>query len=149
MPFTAPSTYPSQANSGYASEFLIGSPLAAIAEVKTFSADFITMGEIDTTHLLSPGNTSEFIPGVIKPGKLSFAGNFIGDATQESISILAQARTIFPFSIIAPVQRLGKTYTVTGNGYFTSYKVGPFEVDKAIEFQAEIQMTGLATFAVA
>lgn len=149
MSFTPPATYASQANAGYESEFLIGSPPAAIAEVKSFSVDPISMPEIPTMHLLSPNNTEEFIPGSIKPGKCSFTGNFLGDATQLQISTLAQAQTIFFFQIKAPVQRLGKTYTLTGSGYICAYKVGPFEINKAIEFSAEIQMTGGYTEATA
>jgi hypothetical protein len=95
--------------------------------------------------VLSPKNTEEFVPGMIKPGKLSFGGNFIGDSSQLSISTLAQAQTIFNFRIKAPVQRLGKTYTCTGQGFIASYKPGPFENNKAIAFTADIQMTGAYT----
>jgi hypothetical protein len=147
MPFTPPSTYASQANAGYLAIFQIGdasSPTGwtSVAEIKSFTADVISMPEVPTSHLLSPNNTEEFVPGMIKPGKTSFSGNFIGDSTQLSIGSTAQLQTIFPFRIVAPVQRGTKTYTMTTNGFFSSYKVGPFENNKAIEFMAEIQMTG-------
>ena len=60
-----------------------------------------------------------------------------------------QAQTVFPFRIKAPVQNNTKTYTLTGNGFFVSYKPGPFEINKAIEFTADIQMTGAYTESVA
>ncbi len=150
MPFTPPTTYASKANAGYLAEFLIGDAASppnytAIAEIKQFSADPISMPEIPTTHLLSLANTEEFVPGMIKPGKVSFGGNFIGDSSQLNITTLAQAQTIFPLQILAPVQRGTKTYTFTGHGFIASYKVGPFENNKAIEFTAEIQMTGSYT----
>jgi hypothetical protein len=154
MPFSAPSTYASQANAGYLSAFYIGSSASppaytAISEIKSFTPDLMSMPEVPTTHLLSPNNTEEFVPGMIKPGKVAFSGNFIGDASQLNITTLAQAQTIFPFQIIAPVQRGTKAYTLTGHGFISSYKPGPFENNKAIEFQAEIQLTGSYTEAVA
>lgn len=149
LPFTPPSTYASQANPGYLAQFLIGSPPTAIAEIKTFSLDLGSMPEISTTHLLSPGNTEEFIPGMIKPGKATFGGNFIGDATQLNITTLMQAQTIFPFTVKAPVQRNTKTYTCTGSAFVAGYKPGPFENNKAVEFQVEIQITGVYTETVA
>ncbi len=149
MPFTPPSTVASQANAGYLAQFLIGSPPTAIAEVKSFTLDLISMAEIPTTTLLSPSNTEEFIPSMIKPGKVQVSGNFIGDTTQLQFTTLAQAQTIFAFSVKAPVQRNTKTYTATMNGFISSYKPGPFENNKAIEFMAEIQLTGAYTESVA
>lgn len=154
MPFTPPATVASKANTGYLAQFLLGdtaSPpnFTAVAEIKSFSSDLISMPEVDNTHLLSPGNTREFVPGMIKPGKVQFSGNFIGDSSQLNIAALAQAQTIFPFKIVAPVQRNSKTYTCVTNGFMSGYKPGPFENDKATEFQAEIQMTGAFTEAVA
>ena len=154
MPFTPPTTVASQANAGYLAQFLLGdtsSPVVytAIAEIKTFNPDLISMPEIDTTHLLSPANTQEFVPGMIHPGKVPFGGNWIGDSSQLEITTLAQAQTIFPFKIIAPVQRNTKTCTVVTQGFITALKLGPFENNKAIEFTAEIQMTGAYTMTVA
>ena len=154
MPFSAPAGYPSQANTGYLALFNIGTTASppvysAIAEIKSFAPDFISMAEIPTTHLLSLNNTEEFIPSLIKPGKVAFGGNWIGAASQLNITTLAVNQTIFPFQIIAPVQRNSKTYTVTGNGFVSNYKNGPFEINKAIEFSVEIQMTGSYTETVA
>ena len=86
---------------------------------------------------------------MIKPGKVSFQGNFTGEASQLSITTLAQAQTIFFFQVLAPVQRLAKTYTFTGNGFISGYKPGPFKNNEAIKFSAEIQMTGAYTETVA
>ncbi len=154
MPFTPPATVKSKANSGYLAMFYLGdtaSPpvFTAVSEIKSFSADGFSMPEISNTHLLSPNNTEEFVPGMLKPGKVAFTGNFIGDASQLQISTLGQAQTIFPFKIVAPVQRNSKTYTFQCEGFFTAYKPGPFENNKAIEFSGEIQMTGAYTETVA
>lgn len=150
MPFTPPATYASQANTGYLAQFLIGNSASppvytAILEIRSFSSDPISMAEVPTTHLLSPNNTEEFIPSMIKPGKTEFSGNFIGDATQANITTLAQNQTIFPFQIIAPVQRNTKTYTLTGNAFISSLKIGPFENNKAIDFTGSFQQTGSYT----
>jgi hypothetical protein len=150
MPWTAPTTYASKATAGYLSQFLLGSAASppvytAISEIRTFSLDPFTMAEIDTTHLLSLNNTEEFIPSMIKPGKCSAGGNFIGDASQLNITTLGQAQTIFPFEVLAPMQRLTKTYTFTANGFMVGYSPGPFENNKAIEFKVEVQITGAYT----
>ena len=154
MPFTPPSTYPSQANTGYATLFQIGtlaSPpvYSSILEIKSIAPNLISMSEVQTTHLLSPLNTEEFIPSMIKPGKIALGGNFVGDATQLSITTLAQAQTIFPFKVIAPMSRQTKTYTLSGSAFVADYKNGPFEINKAIEYAVEIQMTGAYTEVVA
>lgn len=154
MSFSPPTTYASKANAGYLATFLLGSSASppvytAVLEIKTFTLDLLTMPEIPTTHLLSVLNTEEFIPGMIKPGKVTASGNFIGDATQLMITTLAQAQTIFPFQVIAPVQREVKTYTVSCQGFIVGYKPGPFENNKAIEFSVDIQLTGAYTETVA
>ena len=154
MPFTAPTTYASKANTGYLATFEMGDSASppsytSVSEIKTFAPDLGTIPEVATTHLLSPANTEEFSPGMIKPGKISFGGNFIGDASQLAISTKMQAQTTFPFRIKAPVQNNTKTYTLTGNGFFVAYKPGPFEINKAIEFTADIQITGAYTETVA
>lgn len=154
MSFSPPATYRSNANTGYLAEFLLGngsSPEAftAISEIKTFRTDPITMPEVDNTHLLSVGNTQEFVPGMIKPGRVTAGGNFIGDASQLNISTLAKAQTIFDFQIIAPVQRQSKTYTFQAQAFVTAYKLGPFENNKPTEFETELQVTGAFTENVA
>lgn len=150
MSFSSPTTYASTSNTGYLAQFLLGdtsSPpsYTAIAEIKSFSLDPISMAEIPATHLLSPSNTEEFIPSMIKPGKCSASGNFLGDASQLAITTKAQAQTIFSFKVVAPVQRNTKTYTFLANGFITAYKPGPFEINKMIEFSMEIQITGAYT----
>ncbi len=50
---------------------------------------------------------------------------------------------------IGSVQQGLKTYTGSGRGFVSSYKNGPFENNKAVEFQMEIQMTGAYTEVVA
>jgi hypothetical protein len=103
------------------------------------------MSEVSTTTLLSPNNTEEFIPSMIKPGKAEFQGNFIGSASQLNITTQAQAQNIFPFQVIAPVVRNTMTFTLTGNGFISTLKYGPFENNKADEFTFAIQQTGSYT----
>jgi hypothetical protein len=154
MPFTPPTTYASQANTGYLAQFLVGTTASppvysSISEVRSFSSDPISMAEVPTTHLLSENNTEEFIPSMIKPGKTEFSGNFIGSSSQLNITTLAQNQTIFPFQLVAPVQRNTMTFTLTGNGFISSLKYGPFENNKAVDFSASFQQTGAYTQSVA
>jgi hypothetical protein len=154
MPFTPPTTVASKATTGYQSQLLIGtvaSPLSynALAELKSFKPNLISVPDVPTTHLLSPSNTEEMIPAMIKPGTIDVSGNFIGDSSQLAITALAQAQTVFAFKATAPMQSGTKTYTLTGVGFINKYETGPFEINKGIEFSASIQMTGTYTEAVA
>ena len=154
MPFSLPLTYSSLGNTGYGAQFAIGSAASPpvytpFLELKTFAPDLISMTEVPLTQLLSPLNTEEFSPSMIKPGKIAVGGNFIGSADQLNITTLAQAQTIFPFKITASMQQGAKTYTLTGKAFVSSYKNGPFEINKAIEFALEIQMTGAYAESVA
>ena len=154
MPWTPPTTISSVANDGYGATFYIGTVASPgsynqILEVRSFKPDFGTIPEIMTTTLLSPNATEEFIPGIIKPGKVEVTANFIGDTTQLSITPLMQGQVIFNWKIIAPVQRKSKTYTATGQGFVTQYSPGPFENNKAIDLAFGFQITGVYTEGVA
>lgn len=152
MPFTPPSTYTSKANTGFAGVVEIGdasSPpiYTAILEVKSFNHDHMSMPDVIKTHLLSPGE--EFAPGIPKPGKLGVSGNFIGDATQLNIITQATAQNTVLVRAIWNGQQGAKTVTLNGSGYFSSLKVGPVENNKTVDFNAEVQWSGLPTFTVA
>jgi len=154
MPFTPPTTVASKATTGYQSQLLIGtvaSPLSynAMSELKSFKPNLLSVPDVPITHLLSPSNTEEMIPAMIKPGTIEIGGNFIGDTSQLSITALAQGPTVFAFKCTAPMQSGTKTYTLTGTGFFSKYDTGPFEINKGIEFAASIQMTGTYTEVVA
>lgn len=147
MPFTSPGTYASQAATGYLATFAIGtlsSPVTfpPLVEVKSFDPDYLNVPQVPTSHLQSPNNTEEFVPGMIKPGVISIAGSFIGDPTQLNLSTLAQNQTVFTWKIIAPMKRGTATYTATGTGYIAKYKPGPFENNKAIDFMGQVQISG-------
>ena len=145
MPFTPPSTYASKANTAYEATVALGSPPVAFMEVKTFSIDYASIPEVPTTHLLSVNNTEEFSPGMIKPGKITVGGSWIGSSDQLAITTKMQAQTIGAWVITFPVQQGAKTEVDAGTGFIVGLKNGPFENNKAIEFQLEIQMTGAWT----
>lgn len=159
MPFTAPGTYPSQANTGYYAQMLIGipsSPLSynALIELKSIKPAYFTIPEVPTTHLLSPNYTEEFFPGMLKPGAIDITGNFVPTGTgaggdQLNFTTLAQAQAIIEWKIIAPVLKNTKTYTALGTGFVTEYSPGPFENNKAVEFTAKIQITSTYSESVA
>jgi hypothetical protein len=154
MPFVPPATYSSQANTGYEAQLSIGTVASPdsyvpVLEIKSFKPNYVTVPEVPTTHLLSPNATEEFFPGLIKPGTIDISGNFIGDSTQLSFTPLMQAQDLFTWKITAPVQRNTKTYTATGIGYIAEYGLGPFENNKAVDYAAKIQITGVYTESVA
>ncbi len=140
----------SRANTGNTAVFYIGTVASpgsynAMLEVKSIKPAQVSVPQVDTTHLLSPNATEEFIPGLIKPGLNSIAGNFIGDTSQLSLLALAQAQTVFSWKITAPVDKGSKVYTCTGIGYIAKYENGPFEQNKAIEYMADVQISGTIT----
>jgi hypothetical protein len=144
----------SRAVTGNLAVFSIGSvasPLSynPLLEVKSIKPALVSVPAVETTHLLSPNATEEFIPGLIKPGLVSITGNFIGDASQLSILPLAAAQTIIAWKVTAPVDKGSKTYTATGTGYIAKYENGPMEQNKANEFSLDVQITGTITEAVA
>jgi len=154
MPFTPPAGYTSVGQTGYQSVLQIGTTASppvysSLLELKSFTIDGFSMTELDLTHLLSPGNAQEFAPSQLRPGKISGNGNLVGDATQLSIVTNAQAKTTFPFKAIIPVQQSAKTLTITGNGYFTAFKLGPFENAGVEQYSFEIQQTGSVSYVVA
>ena len=134
---------------GYLGTFNMGSPLAPVLEVKRIRINPVDVPSVDFTHLVSPNATSELKPGIIKPGTIEVDGNFIGDATQLAFLTDAQARTVFAFSVTAPVDNGTKVYTASGSGFVSTYSHGDIEVDKPHEFSVKIQMTGALTEAVA
>lgn len=151
MSFSMPSTYVSKANSGYGATLSIGSPLAAIVELSSFSMPLAEVPSIPKTHLLSPNYTEEMYAGMIKPGTFELTGNFIGDPTQ--ISILtdmqnAGSGALLNFSITCGLQEGAKTGVISGVGFFSSFEIGPFENNKNIDFKAKFQTTGSSTITV-
>ena len=148
-----------RANTGNGAIFYVGdsaSPTGYIAllEVKDLGYDPLSVPVLDATHLLSPNNTSEKIPGMIMPGQISLTGNFVGDTTQMNISTLAQAQTVFPWKITAPLRPLtdggaARVYTATGIGFFAKYTPGSFAAGKLNEMKATLEISGSITESVA
>lgn len=140
-------------NSGYTSVFFTGtgSPpsYTAVLEIASINKKNYSIPAIDLTHLLSPNATEEMTPGILKPGTIEITGNFIGDATQLSFNTLAQAQTVFPWKITAPMQKGAKTLTSTGLAFVVDLETGPFESNKKIDFKVTLQMTGTISEVVA
>lgn len=151
MPAPTAST---QATIGYLGTFSVGdsaSPTGytAMLEVKTIKPNLVTVPVINATHLQSPNATEEKLPGLIMPGTVEISGNFIGDATQLNIQILAKARTVFPWTITAPVQKGTKVYTVSGFGFISKYDNGPIEPSTLNAFTMTLEISGTITETVA
>jgi len=153
MPFTPPTLVASVATTGYESTFSFGSPLTAVLEIKSIKMGGYSIPEVNVTHLLSPGATEELRGGLLKPGMVEISGNFVGDATQLSITTMAannaaQNPPTFAWQIKAPVQNGTKTYTCTGTGFIAKYDNGPYETNKAIEYTFSVQITGIISESV-
>lgn len=136
----------SKASLGYGATFatgVAGSPITytVVAEIASINFAGFSVPEVDVTHLQSPGSMNESIPGLLKPGSIELSGNFISDTTQQALTTLGQARTIFPFKI-STVLSDGSTFTITGSGFFAKIAKGPFSADKKIDFSATVQVAG-------
>ena len=145
----------SQANSGYGGTFQTdnanGSPpsYSQFLEVKSIKNSNFQVTPLDVSHLLSPNNTEEFIPSMVRPGTLAMSGNYVGDTTQLGVTTAADARSLVAFKITFPVQKNTKTYTATGIGFWTKWEVGPVEPNRPVEWSGDFQVTGFVTEAVA
>jgi hypothetical protein len=142
----------SQGTIGYGSQFFIGtiaSPLGyqAILEQAEVEIDDYSVPEIKVTHLLSPSRAEEKIPGIINAGKISVTGNFVGDTTQQNVDLLAFAGTIIPWKFTGPAGT--KTLTMTGVGFISNMKKGPFGVDKKTDIKFDVTISGIITYAYA
>lgn len=136
-----------KATIGYLAMFFVGDSASPVgytpmAEVKSIKPSNYTVPAIDATHLLSPNATEEKLPGLIKPGTVDISGNLTGDETQLNISDLAQARTVFPFKITAPINKGTQLYSLFGTGFISKYEAGPFEPSKVQEFAMSMEITG-------
>lgn len=72
-----------------------------LAEVFEISAPTLAVDAIDYTHMASPGFTREFGPGLIDPGEVTLALNFIpgngaDTALEAAIRSIRGSRIIFP-----------------------------------------------------
>lgn len=130
----------------------VASPLSysAVLEVKDIEQSLLSVPEVSTTHLLSPSSTEEFIPGLIKPGKITVTVNAVGDTTQLSLLNLAQAQDIIFWKASGPIDKSSKVYTGNGTGFISNY-TGPTSVqqNKAVEIKFDVQITGPITEGVA
>ena len=142
-----------RATIGYLATFAIGndaspSVFVMMAECKSIKPNLVTIPVINATHLQSPNATEEKIPGLIMPGTLEISGNFIGDATQLNIQMLAEGRTVFPFQCTAKVDKGTKVWTLTGLGFISKFDTGPLEPSTLNAFSLTIEITGTMTVTV-
>jgi hypothetical protein len=150
MPWTPPSTYSSLGQTGYLAQIEMGaiaSPpsYTALVNVRSLTTDFATTPNVDISTLLSPYNTQELYPGMIKPGPIEIECVFSGDATQLQIYTWQKGQNILNWEIVSGVKQYASTYTASGTGYITKFTVGPFENDKSIDAKVTLQITGPVT----
>jgi Lambda phage tail tube protein, TTP len=146
----------SRAAIGLGTEFFIGtesgSPIGidytSITEAATINFADYTVAEVDVTHLLSPDSTEETIAGLRKTGTIEVSGNYVGDAAQQSIDTLAQARTEFPWKITSPLSG-ARVLTVTGRGFINKRETGPFTPGGKTEFKFGVKVAGTLVYAIA
>lgn len=150
MPFTSPGTYVSLGTTGYLATFSVGTVASppvytVLLDVRSITPSYASTPEVDISTLQSPGNTREYIPGMIKPGEVDITANFLASADQTALYALEKAQTVFPWKIVASMQQGADTYTATGTGFVKEYHPGPWENDKPVDLMFKLQITGPVT----
>lgn len=143
----------SQATIGLGTEFLIGDDASpphytSVTEAANVTFADYTVTEVDVTHLLSPDSTEETIAGLKKTGTIEVTGNYVGDEAQQSIDVLASARTMFPWKITSPLSGT-RILTVSGYGFINKKETGPFTPGAKTEFKIGVKVAGMITYAIA
>lgn len=159
MPWSAPSTYNSQGNTGYLAQIELGTYASPPSYTATVNVRALTVSEfgsvpnVDVSTLLSPNNTKEIFGGMANPGTIEIDGVFTADTTQIQLYTWLKGSgtgpTILSWEIVSPILQYTKTYTASGVGFISKFSVGPFELDKAIDFKATIQITGQVNESIA
>jgi hypothetical protein len=142
--------YASQAASGHGTTLEVGngaSPeeFTAIVEVKTITPGAMTTADIDVSHLLSPQNHKERIPGQRDTAAIAITGNWRPtDPTQSNddspggLIFLQRTRAVRNFRIVVP--GFGSpSLAWPVRGYLSSFKVDQIENNSAMAVSFEIQ----------
>src|SRR5690242_14242436 len=124
----------SQAALGLGASLSIGDDVSPVvytevAELNSIDFDGFTADQVDVTHLKSPNNMAESIPGLLKPGAINFTGNWTGAASQQQFTTYSKNRTRFQWKIDATLGD-GSAYQITGLGYVSKLHKGPLDATK-------------------
>lgn len=112
-----------------------------VAEIATINFSGVSVDQVDVTHLKSPNNMQESIPGLLKPGTIDLTGNFVADTSQLKLTTYLQGRTRFRYKITGQMSG-SRVYTVTGLGYVAKLSEGPWDANKKVDFAATVQAAG-------
>lgn len=124
-----------------------------VGEVVSIGGPSQSRGEIDRTHLNSPGGFMQFLPGMRDGGSVPFTVNFDpSDATQNATAGLLKQfsdddlhnwRIVFPTA--ATVELSEK---VAWEGYLSSFGLTGMEVNGLIRADCEIRVAGALDWGV-
>lgn len=112
-----------------------------VGELTDFDFNGFSVDQIDATHLQSPDATTESIPGLKKPGTITLTGNFTGETGQMKLNTYLGGRVRFAWKIEHTLGD-GSAYLASGLGYVAKGHKGPFDAQKKVDFNFDIQATG-------
>lgn len=125
-----------------------------IAEILNFSGPNETAKQIEVTSVDSSAH--EYISGLIDAGSMTFSGNFVGlSSSQQGVHADIRDRLVRAYTLLLTDNSIGTDQDADpGSGGATrivfNAAVVKFgikgSVDKQIEFDAELKITGPATF---
>lgn len=122
--------------------------IAVLSEVGEFGVG--EGDDIDVTNHDSQDGYREFIRGLVDAGEISFAGQWIGDASQElpidgsNTGIQNGPTTTMDYFMISLPDLLGDW---EGRGYWKSFMINP-QLDDVIEFTGSIKVSGKPTMTI-
>lgn len=136
----------SAADIGYQSRFKLGnsgSPVVytAIAEVVSFTPPSITFGEVQTTHLNTPGAMHTYRPTLADPGEVPCTINYIPGGTEDAAMRAMFDRSTRPFEIEYP-----NGARVRFNGFARNFEPGEVELEGLLQASFTIRVSGAPTY---
>lgn len=136
----------SAADIGYQSRFKIGnggSPQAytAIAEVVSFTPPGATFGEVQTTHLGTPGAMHTYRPTLADPGEVPCTMNYVPGGTEEAAMLALFDRSTRSFEIEYP-----NGARVQFQGFARNFEPGEVALEELMQVSFTIRVSGKPTY---
>lgn len=132
----------SAADIGYQSRFKIGNGASpqvytAIAEVVSFTPPGATFGEVQTTHLGTPGAMHTYRPTLADPGEVPCTVNYIPGGTEEAAMLALFDRSTRSFEIEYP-----NGARVQFQGFARNFEPGEVALEELLQASFTIRVSG-------
>lgn len=136
----------SAADIGYQSRFKLGNGATptvytSIAEVVSFTPPSIVFGEVQTTHLNTPGAMHTYRPTLADPGEVPATINYIPGGTEDAAIRAMFDRSIRPFEIEYP-----NGARVQFKGFARNFEPSEVELEGLLQASFTVRVSGAPTY---